>query len=297
VTAGPDPAWRLSLNQATTRHLTLEQAVRCCADAGLRGIGLWRDRVDEIGTARAARLVAAAGLTVTSLCRGGFLTAATASGRAAAIADNRRAIEQAAQLGTGVLALVCGGVPDGAGLSGARQMAADGIATLVPCAREHGIRLAIEPLHPMFCADRSVVCTIGQALEIAAPFPAAQVGLMLDTYHVWWDPALVAGIARAGRRLAGFQLSDWVLPLPADVLLGRGHIGDGLIDFRQIDRAVRAAGYDGWTEVEIFNQAIWAAPGPETVRTLIGRYRQHVADAAGQRGTRPAALTSQDGPA
>jgi sugar phosphate isomerase/epimerase len=298
VTAGPDPGWRLSLNQATTRHLTLEQAVQCCADAGLRGIGLWRDRVDEIGTEHAARLVAAAGLTVTSLCRGGFLTAATAAGRAAAIADNRRAIEQAAQLGTGVLALVCGGVPaGGTDLAGARQMVADGIAELVPCARDHGVRLAIEPLHPMFCADRSVVCTIAQALEIAAPFPAAEVGLMLDAYHVWWDPDLQASIARAGQRLAGFQLSDWVLPLTADVLLGRGHIGDGFIDFRQLDRAVRAARYDGWTEVEIFNEAIWAEPGPDTVRTLIERYRQHVAAGSGPAQTRPAALTSQEGPA
>jgi sugar phosphate isomerase/epimerase len=281
VTAGPDPGWRLSLNQATTKHLTLEQAVRCCADAGVRGIGLWRDRVDEIGTGRAARLVAAAGLTVTSLCRGGFLTGSTAGGRAAAIADNRRAIEQAAQLGTGVLVLVCGGVPaGGAGLAGARQMVADGIAELVPCARDHGVRLAIEPLHPMFCADRSVVCTMSQALEIAAPFPPAEVGLMLDAYHVWWDPDLEASIARAGPRLAGFQLSDWVLPLPADVLLGRGHIGDGLIDFRHLDRVVRAAGYGGWTEIEIFNEAIWADPGPHTLSTMIGRYRRHVADAA-----------------
>jgi sugar phosphate isomerase/epimerase len=281
----PDPGWRLSLNQATTKHLTLEQAVRCCAEAGVRGIGLWRDRVDEIGTGQAARLVAAAGLTVTSLCRGGFLTGSTAAGRAAAIADTRRAIEQAAQLRTEVLVLVCGGVPaGGAGLAGARQMVADGIAELVPYARDHGVRLAIEPLHPMFCADRSVVCTMSQALEIAAPFPPAQVGLMLDAYHVWWDPDLEASIARAGQRLAGFQLSDWVLPLPADVLLGRGHIGDGLIDFRHLDRAVRAAGYGGWTEVEIFNEAIWADPGPRTLRTLIGRYRRHVADAARRPG-------------
>ncbi len=267
---------RLSLNQATTRHLTIEAAVRHCAKAGLRGIGLWRDRVDEVGPERAARLVREAGLTVTSLCRGGFLTAADATDRAAAIADNRRAIEQAAQVGAPVLALVCGGVPDGSrDLRGARAMVADGIAELADDAARHGVKLAIEPLHPMFCADRSVVSTVSQALDMAERI-SDHVGLMLDAYHVWWDPDLEASIARAGRRIFGFQLSDWVLPLPADVLLGRGHIGDGCIDFRGLDRAVRAAGYDGWTEVEIFNEAVWAAPADQTLRTIVARYRQYV---------------------
>jgi sugar phosphate isomerase/epimerase len=276
VTAAGRLPFRLSLNQATTRRLTIEVAVRCCAEAGVRGIGLWRDRVDEVGADRAARLVAGAGLTVTSLCRGGFLTAADAAGRAAAIADNRRAIEQAAQVGAPVLALVCGGVPAGSrDLRGAREMVADGIAELAGDAARHGVKLAIEPLHPMFCADRSVVSTAGQALDIAERL-GDHVGLMLDAYHVWWDPDLQASIARAGRRIFGFQLSDWVLPLPADVLLGRGHIGDGCIDFRGLDDAVRTAGYDGWTEVEIFNEAVWAAPADETLRTVVARYRQYV---------------------
>lgn len=268
----------LSLNQATTRYLSIEQAVRQCAEAGVRGIGLWRERVAETGAERAARLVSQAGLTVTSLCRGGFLTAASAADRAAAIADNRRAIEQAAQVGAGVLALVCGGVPAGSrDLRGARDMVADGIAELAGPAAEHGIGLAIEPLHPMFCADRSVVSTAAQALDIAERF-GPEVGLMLDVYHVWWDPDIEASIARAGSRILGYQLSDWVLPLPADVLLGRGHIGDGCIDFRGLDRAVRGAGYDGWTEVEIFNAAVWAAPPEQTLRTVVERYRRHVTE-------------------
>jgi sugar phosphate isomerase/epimerase len=276
--AGAERWTLLSLNQATTRHLSIEQAVRCCAEAGVRGIGLWRDRVEEIGAERAARLVRQAGLTVTSLCRGGFLTAGSAESRAAAIADNRTAIEQAAQVGARVLALVCGGVPAGSrDLRGAREMVADGIAELAGLAADHGIGLAIEPLHPMFCADRSVVSTAAQALDIAEQF-GPHVGLMLDAYHVWWDPAIEASIDRAGQRILGFQLSDWVLPLPADVLLGRGHLGDGCIDFRVLDRAVRAAGYVGWSEVEIFNEAVWAAPAPDTLRTVVERYRQHVAE-------------------
>ena len=275
---GADPSWRLSLNQATIKRLSVEQAVQCCVQAGVRGIGLWRDSVDEAGAGRAARLVREAGLTVTSLCRGGFLTAATAAERTAAVADNRRAIEQAARLGAPVLALVCGGVPPGSrDLAGARAMVADGIAELVADAAAHRVCLAIEPLHPMFCADRSVVSTLGQALDLAERFSAEQVGVMVDAYHVWWDPDLEAAISRAGPRICGFQLSDWVLPLPADVLLGRGHIGTGCIDFRRLDAAVRAAHYRGWTEVEIFNEGVWAAPAAQTLRTVIDSYREHVA--------------------
>jgi sugar phosphate isomerase/epimerase len=299
VTGPAGPRSRLALNQATTRDLTVEQVVRCCAKAGVPGIGLWRHRVEETGAARTGRLLRQAGLTVTSLCRGGFLTSASADRRAAAIADNRRAIEQAAQVGAPVLVLVCGGLPAGTrDLAGARAMVTDGIAALADDAASHGVRLAIEPLHPMFCADRSVVCTASQALAIAEQFAADSVGLMLDAYHVWWDPDIEATIRRAGRRIFGFQLADWVLPLPADVLLGRGHLGDGCIDFRRLDRAVREAGYDGWTEVEIFNRAIWAAPAARTVQTVIDTYRRHVVLPAeeGPPGVSEAGLTVLPGP-
>jgi sugar phosphate isomerase/epimerase len=277
VTARGNGLSRLALNQATTRDLSVEQVVRCCTEAGVEGIGLWRDRVEEAGPDQTARLVSQAGLTVTSLCRGGFFTSANASGRAAAIADNRRAIEQAARVGAPVLVLVCGGLPQGTrDLAAARAMVTDAIAALADDAASHGVKLAIEPLHPMFCADRSVVSTAAQALAIAEQFPAESVGLMLDAYHVWWDPEIEAAVQRAGPRIFGFQLADWVLPLPADVLLGRGHLGDGCIDFRRLDRAVHDAGYDGWTEVEIFNRAIWAAPAARTVRTVVDTYRRHV---------------------
>ena len=268
---------RLSLNQVTTRRLSLPEAVRACAEAGIPGIGLWRDRVEEAGGGAARRLIRDAGLTVTSLCRGGFFTAATAQRRAAALSDNRAAVDQAAEVGAPVLVLVCGGLPDGSrDLCGARGMVTDAIAELAPYAASHGVRLAIEPLHPMFCADRSVVSTIAQALDIAELFPPGQVAVMVDAYHVWWDPGLEAQITRAAGRNAGFQLSDWVLPLPADMLLGRGHIADGCIDFRRLDRGVRDAGYDGWTEVEIMNADVWAAPADQTLSLVTSRYRHHV---------------------
>jgi len=265
---------RLSLNQATVKRMTLAETVEGCVAAGIPGIGLWRDRVQEIGVEAAAKLTRDAGLEVTSLCRGGFLTASDPTARAAALADNLLAIEEAAGVGTDVLVLVVGGVPAGSrDLPGARARVAEGIAELAPHAAEHGVKLAIEPLHPMFCADRAVVSTLGQALDLAEQFPAEQVGVVVDTYHVWWDPQLEASIARAGAgRIHAYQECDWVVPLPADMLLGRGHVGDGSIDFVRIRGLVRAAGYDGFTEVEIFNQEIWDAPGAETIATVVERH-------------------------
>jgi sugar phosphate isomerase/epimerase len=149
---------------------------------------------------------------------------------------------------------------------------AGAIEALVPYAVAHDVRLAIEPLHPMFCADRAVVSTIGQALDLAEPFAPEEVGVVVDTYHVWWDPQLFAQIARAAGRIASYQVCDWVVPLPEDMLLGRGHVGDGHIDFAPITGAVRQAGYDGYVEVEIFNQAIWDTPAEATVATLVQRW-------------------------
>jgi sugar phosphate isomerase/epimerase len=268
---------RLSLNTATTKRWTLAEAVAGCAAAGIPGIGLWRDRVQEVGAERAARLVRDAGLTVTSLCRGGFFTAPDATGRAAAWDDNRRAVDEAAVLGTDVLVLVVGGLPAGSrDLPDARRMVAEGVAELAPYAEQCGVRLAIEPLHPMFCADRAVVSTLGQALDIADEVAAASgqqnVGVCVDSYHVWWDPRLFEQVVRAGRRILAFQVCDWVLPLPADALLGRGHVGDGCIAFGPLAEAVAAAGYEGFTEVEIFNQEVWDTPGEQTLRTLAERH-------------------------
>jgi sugar phosphate isomerase/epimerase len=264
---------RLSLNQATTKEWTLPEAVDGCVRAGIGAIGLWRDRVAETGLARSARLVRDAGLHVSSLCRAGFVTAADPPARAAALADCRRALQECAELGADVLVLVSGGLPAGSrDLPYARELVRDALAELAGPARRLGVRLGIEPLHPMFCADRCVVSSLGQALDLAEPFPPEVVGVVVDTYHVWWDPDLAAQIARAGARIAGFQVCDWVLPLPADMLLGRGHLGDGCVDFRAVAAMVGAAGYDGYVEVEIFNADVWAAPGDETVRTVVSRF-------------------------
>jgi sugar phosphate isomerase/epimerase len=274
---GSVPLDRLSLNQATTKSWTLPEAVDGCVRAGIGAIGLWRDRVAETGLAESARLVRATGLHVSSLCRAGFFTAADADERAAALADCRHALEECAALEADVLVLVSGGLPTGSrDLPHARDLVADALAALVTPAERLGVRLGIEPLHPMFCADRCVVSTLGQALDLAEPFPGKAVGVVVDTYHVWWDPDLDAQVARAGGRITSFQVCDWVVPLPADMLLGRGHLGDGHVDFRRIAGLVGAAGYRGYVEVEIFNADVWAAPGDETVRTVRDRFARHL---------------------
>ncbi|MBU8860816.1 MULTISPECIES: sugar phosphate isomerase/epimerase family protein [unclassified Micromonospora] len=276
MTADPRLA-RLSLNQRTTRRWSVSEAVDGCVRAGIPAIGLWREPVAEIGVPAAARLVADAGLRVSSLCRGGFLTAADDAGRAEALADNRRAIDEAADLDAACLVLVVGGLPPGSrDLAGARQRVADALAELAPYAGERGVRLALEPLHPMYCADRAVLSTLGQALDLAEAFPAGQVGVVVDTFHVWWDPDVWRQIARAGVRIASFQVCDFLTPLPADVLLGRGMMGDGHIDFPPLRRAVEAAGYTGDVEVEIFNAEVWATDPDQVVATMIARYTDRV---------------------
>jgi sugar phosphate isomerase/epimerase len=270
---------RLSLNQATVKQLSLAQAADLCVRHEIPAIGLWRDRVGEVGADQAAAIVRAAGLHVSSLCRGGFFTHADPGARAAALADNRAAIEDAARLEADTLCLVSGGlVPGSKDLGLARRMIADAIGELVPDAQRHGVRLGIEALHPMFCADRCAISRLADALDLALLFPADAVGVVIDTYHVWWDPGLAADIARAAGRIASYQLCDWILPLPADMLLGRGHVGDGHIDFPPISAQVRAAGYTGYAEVEIFNQEVWDAPADQTAATVRDRYERLAGD-------------------
>lgn len=269
---------RYSLNQATTKFWPLEDVVAASAAADLEWIGLWREPVQRYGVGKAAKLVADAGLKVSSLCRGGFFTAAAEGDRRTALADNRRAVDEAAVLGTEVLVLVSGGLPPGSrDLAGARAMVRDGVAELAPYAGAAGVRLAVEALHPMFCSDRCVVSSLGEALDLAEQFPAAQVGVVVDAYHLWWDADVYRQIARAGERICSYQVSDWVVPLPADLLLGRGLMGDGSIDLRGLRAACDAAGYAGPVEVEIFNQRLWDAPGQRVFDLALARYREHVA--------------------
>ncbi|MEW2439914.1 sugar phosphate isomerase/epimerase family protein [Streptomyces caniferus] len=275
---------RLSLNQETVRQWSLPELADGCARAGVRGVGLWRDPVQEYGVAAAARLVQDAGLRVTSLCRGGFFTATDPARRAAALDDNRAAVDEAAALGTTTLVLVSGGLPPGSrDLPGARERVADALAELGPYAAERGVQLALEPLHPMYAADRCVVSTLAQALDLAERFPAGQVGVVVDTYHLWWDDTVGTQIGRAGgtgeeaaSRIAAFQLADWVTPLPEGALLGRGQLGDGAVDLRWFRERVETAGYRGPIEVEIFNPALWARDGTDVLAEVVDRFLAHV---------------------
>ncbi|POG43287.1 sugar phosphate isomerase [Streptomyces sp. ZL-24] len=269
---------RLSINQETIKQWSLPELAEGCVKAGIGQVGLWRAPIQAYGVERTARLLSDAGLTVTSLCRGGFLTALDPAERTRALDDNRRAVDEAAAVATGTLVLVSGGLPPGSrDLYGARERVAEALAELAPYAAERGVRLAIEPLHPMFASDRCVVSTLAQALDLAERFPAERVGVVVDTYHLWWDDRAPAEIARAGAggRIHAFQLADWITPLPAGVLLGRGQLGDGSVDFRAFRTAVEAAGYDGPIEVEIFNEALWARDGAEVLAEVAARYGQH----------------------
>ncbi|MFJ8491226.1 sugar phosphate isomerase/epimerase family protein [Streptomyces sp. NPDC094038] len=271
---------RFSINQMTVKQLSLPELADACLDLGVPGVGLWREPVRSYGLDATAKLLRGAGLTVTTLCRGGFFTAIDPDERAAALADNRRAIEEAATLGTDTLVLVSGGLPAGSkDLHGARERIADALAALGPYAEEHGVRLAIEPLHPMFASDRCVVSTLAQALDLAERFPAHQVGVTVDTYHIWWDDQAPAQIARAGAggRIHTFQLADWTTPLPEGVLNGRGQIGDGAIDMREWQAYVEAAGYTGPIEVELFNDGLWARDGREVLAETANRFVTHTA--------------------
>ncbi|WP_405569808.1 sugar phosphate isomerase/epimerase [Streptomyces sp. NBC_01167] len=270
---------RFSINQMTVKQLSLPELTKACLRLGVPGVGLWREPVRAYGVAAAAALVRDAGLAVTSLCRGGFFTAIDPAERARALDDNRAAIDEAAALGTDTLVLVSGGLPPGSSdLAGARERIADALSVLAPYAGERGVRLAIEPLHPMYAADRCVVSTLTQALALAGRFPSSQVGVVVDTYHIWWDDTAPDAVARAGAegRIHAFQLADWTTPLPAGVLYGRGQIGDGSIDMRAWRSRVDAAGYSGPIEVELFNEELWARDGEEVLAETARRFTAHV---------------------
>lgn len=284
-------SFELSLNTGTTPNLDLRQAVQAAAEGGLKHIGPWRHLLAEAGGAQAAaRIIADAGLSATTLCRGGFLTAADDRGRQQALESNRAAIEEAATIGARELIMVVGGLPAAAEVLGgrgdredrdivaARSRVAHGLEQLVPHALEHGVRLVLEPLHPMYAADRAVLSTLGQALDMAAAYPAAAVGVVVDTFHVWWDPSLQQQIRRAGLegRLASYQVCDFNLPIAADALKSRGMMGDGYIDFATISQWVAQAGYRGPVEVEIFNKQVNNQDAQLTIATMAQRYGELV---------------------
>jgi sugar phosphate isomerase/epimerase len=265
---------RLSLNQITADPSDTRAVVGACVRHGIGWISIWRHKYVDMSVRETAALVKDAGLSVSSLCRGGFFAAATAAERQARHDDNRRALEEAAELGTEVLVLVCGPAPD-RDLEAARRMVVEGIERLLPDAERLGVRLGIEALHPVYVGDRSVIVTLGQANSIAELFPQELVGVVVDAYHVWWDPEVYDQIRRAGSRLLGFHVSDWLVPSP-DPLMGRGVMGDGVIQLRRMREVVDAIGYRGPIEVEIFNQTVWDMPLDEMLPLIRQRFLEHV---------------------
>jgi sugar phosphate isomerase/epimerase len=265
---------RLSLNQITTNQWSVREAVEGCVRAGIPAIAIWRNKLAETGLQETVNIVRNAGLTVSSLCRGGGFPATSASERQANIDENRRAIDEAAALHAAVLVLVCGPTPD-RNIDAARGMVTDAIEQLLPYATERGVKLGIEPLHPMFAADRSVIVTLAEATRLAKRFASPQVGVVVDVYHVWWDPEVYASIEQATGHILGFHVNDWAVPLP-DTLHGRRMMGDGVIEIRRLRHAVEHAGYHGPIEVEILNQTIWNMPGDDVLKLMCQRYLEHV---------------------
>src|ERR1700742_4030128 len=265
----------LSINLATVRsQYTMAQAVDACLAQGIMAIAPWRDQVQATGLKEAASIVRTNKMRVTGLCRGGMFPAADKAGLAAAIDDNKRAIDEAAAIQADCLVLVVGGLPKGSrDLPAAREMVADGLAAILPYARENRMPLAIEPLHPMYAADRACINTLKQALDLCDLFGEG-VGVAIDVYHVWWDPELMLQVARAGAagRILAYHICDWLVPT-RDLLLDRGMMGDGVIDLRSIRSQIESAGYHGPQEVEIFSaQNWWKRPGEEVLATCVDRF-------------------------
>ncbi|HZR70871.1 MAG TPA: sugar phosphate isomerase/epimerase family protein [Burkholderiales bacterium] len=269
----PDPGL-LSLNTATVREKwSLREIIAGCARHGIPGISPWRDQLAQLGAKEAAKVIRDHGLRVTGLCRGGMFSAADRKGRRAAIDDNLRAIDDAAVLEAACLVLVVGGLPAGSrDLAGAREMVRDGIGEILDHARSAGVPLAIEPMHPMYCADRGCINTLAQALdlcdELGSGSSRGDLGVVVDVYHVWWDPELRAQIERAGdKRLLAYHICDWLVPT-TDLLLDRGMMGDGVIDLALVRSWMGEAGYRGFHEVEIFSARNWWKRDPDEVLML-----------------------------
>jgi sugar phosphate isomerase/epimerase len=282
-----DHRW-LSINTATVRaQWPLDRIIDECAARGIRAISPWRDQVAAIGLERVATRLRDTGIELSGYCRGGMFPGVDAAARRAALDDNRRAVDEARTLNAACLVLVVGSLPGAlAGapvhkdIAASRNDVRDGIAATLAYSREVGMPLAIEPLHPMYAADRACVNTLEQALDLCDvldPQRSGALGVAVDVYHVWWDPKLEAQIARAGPdRLLAFHVSDWLVPT-RDLLNDRGMMGDGVIDIPRIRAWVEAAGFAGYSEVEIFSaENWWRRAGGEVLDTCIARHRSAV---------------------
>ena len=263
---------RLSLNTATVRpQWTLRECVDGCVRHGIGGIAPWRDKIHEIGLDEATRIIRDSGLGVSGLCRGGWYTAQGAL-TDAVIDDNKRAVDEAVSIGAECLVMVVGGLPEGSrDIAGARQLVIEGLGRTLDYARTVEMPIAIEPLHPMYAADRACVNTVAQALDICDTLGAG-IGVAVDVYHVWWDPDLLPQLRRAGKeRLLAFHICDWLVPT-RDLLTDRGMMGDGVIDLRGLRAAIEAEGFAGLNEVEIFSELNWwKIDADEVLSTVVER--------------------------
>lgn len=278
-----DHRW-LSINTATVRKQgDLLQIVDACARLGIRGISPWRDQVAQAGLKRSVAAIRDAGLDLSGYCRGGMLTSDEAH-KAEALDDNKRAVDEAKELGAPCLVMVVGGLPQFSrpgsvptkDLYGTHAQMEDRLAELLDYARKAGQPLGLEPLHPMYAGDRACVNSMRQALDICDrldPGNTGAIGVAFDVYHNFWDFEVLDQIKRAGKkRLLAFHICDWLVPT-RDLLTDRGMMGDGVIDIPRLRAAVEAEGFDGYCETEIFSDNWWSKPMDEVLKTCIERYR------------------------
>lgn len=261
---------RLCVHTMTTKPLSLKEAVDAYRQVGVRGITVWRQHLQPQGVAESAKILSDSGLKVVSLCRGGFFPAMSEEGRRNAVDDNRRAVDEAAAIGAPLIVLVCGAAP-GLPLREARKQIMDGIAAIAPYAQKAGVRLSIEPLHPMYADDRSAVNTLEQANDMAERLALPNVGVTVDVYHLWWDSHLQAEIRRADKNILSFHVCDWRTPT-RDLLNDRTIMGEGCIDIRQIRGWVEETGFNGFVEVEIFSTELWATDQRALLDRIVKAY-------------------------
>ncbi|CDR13919.1 sugar phosphate isomerase/epimerase family protein [Streptomyces iranensis] len=271
-------SFELSLNQATTRPYALPDTARAAADAGIRHLGLWVEPVLELGVPATVRLLEETGLRASSVCRVGFVADKEGERLRTALDDVRRALDLSAAVGAPSLTFIAGALPAAPrDLRLAEARVRDALETLEAYARATGVRLALEPIHPLFVTSRSAVTTIRQALRIVADLPADTVGILLDAYATFWDPDLRDSVREAGERIAGYQVNDFALPLPGpENMNGRLLPGEGEIDLRALTRTVAEAGYRGPIEVEVFNDDLWAQPLETIVMRTVRAFERAV---------------------
>lgn len=271
----PENTSKLCIHSITTKPWSLDVALDKYAAAGVGGISIWQDAAQGVGLDRAQKLLAASPVEVISYVRGGFFPHHSAEARQKALDDNRKMIDEAAQLGAPLLVLVCGAEPKQSLHESRRQIQA-GIEALIPYAAANGVKLGIEPLHPMYADTRSAVSSLGQANDIAEAIRHEQVGIAVDVYHLWWDDKLEQEIKRCGEQgnLYAFHVCDWKVPTK-DMLLDRGLMGEGCIDVPLIRSWVEAAGFTGFNEVEIFSNDYWAMDQDEFLAMIIEAYKKH----------------------